>query len=1266
MGTRVSPWKGLCRGLLHLAILALLVNTCQSRGKDHKKRDGSSRELSSLATTDGTTLSMSASESRQGRVVTSIVTTYILVTLPCGASDPPSSINLQTHASSTSANASATRGPGSSLTRPWNTTIVNPGVSSSLGNWNSTKVNSQTSMVISNGTTTAVNNGVSMLPSSNEGVSTGKLGQSPALSSVTNSSANPPVSHSVTSSFSKPILSKQPVKSENTSFNASLSSPMTASTQGGQSSRSAGSSTSTLQMSLSEGGTAQPSRVTTASPGQASTPSAGAQPVESSSSSSTKATGKDPSLPSSSSSGEGARSSTGLSQTSPSGTGSEVIPTSSMPRSVPSGDSTQQHSTKAPWASSSASSNGNKSKTTEATGNDDGSKTSTKKGHDNDNNTSDDDHSTKASPGSTQDSGISSTSAVSSAGKSASPSATAEPGSRLSSETGGPESTSSEDQDYATVFMTATIDPPPGIDPKTTVTWTSTEVTKTTTRDGSAWPTIFPVWFCGGGQLLCPPKCLIPFLFCGGIDSPGPLGFPWAKPPPRKPRGKPRKVRPDDPTDPEDPEDDPEPSETPSPTSSSSEASCTASTTLSPHCDQHCFVSPVTTTGSSTSFTTSCNAATCQPTVVCSRTLDTTTTTTFTTHSSTPTPVEHFCGDRESPCLDCGGKEKPAAGAKPKALVARQHGFIPWNPAPDPELLNGPQGLTRPETWPQGPQSWWDRMWKYVYHYCDGLTAPRLTLDGERLEMGYSTMHADAFGDQGLAGATGPFWGCSGIVIVTKRGIYTSHVWEIPNFHKGTHKPTALDWAEEFEEGILRFLKRGSGDRVGGYVGVDQLERSTDIFANKGEDTLAVILHVPSSMTFSGSSQIPPNYGDFDPRHEALVDRWADFIAGDLGFPRDKIRKNIYVKGPSYWPAYVEERRPLNPMDMYTPPYGLLHWQYHPAHVVETLADGTEVRKPTIRVWYEKFLIFEESWCLPGTVATRDEKARGGGSCPMPSAPPAAQSSLAASGGGSGSASGSASSGGGNTNQLSPNTSAATRNSSSTAFVPPAAFPSNSTRTSGASTINTTGLPATGPSSSSSKAKATAWVTATAQVTATSWGDPDPTPSAATNKPSYVSGGPVISRVPASEAEKKPLPTPSHGPSRRVVRISQDMSFGADKKTNHTAVITMYEITADTAGGGGTRETILVSQRDGGGGGSPVDLPSTIAVEDQDGGRLEVNFVTAPQQIELESRRRGRVLRWTMVNIEDQQNPDKPYCDVRSVTPGEGVLKRSVECFYNT
>ncbi|KAK2055327.1 hypothetical protein LY76DRAFT_520671 [Colletotrichum caudatum] len=860
----------------------------------------------------------------------------------------------------------------------------------------------------------------------------------------------------------------------------------------------------------------------------------------------------------------------------------------------------------------------------------------------------DDNKPTTASPGSTRVGGATSSSTAPSTAQSVSATSTAGPRSSASS---GPISTasptSSDTQEYAAVLMIATSKPPEGVETKSFVTWTSTQATKTTTRDGIAWPTIFPVWFCGGGQLLCPPDCLIPFISCGGLNLPGPLGFPWAKPPSYNPRGKPRKVRPDDPTDPEDPEDDPE--ETPTSSAASSEASCTATTTVSPNCDQHCFVSPVTTSGSTTSFTTTCNTATCKPTVVCSRTLDTTTTTTFTTHSATPTPAEHFCGDRESQCLGGGGC---AADPGAKGLVARQHGFIAWNPAPDPALLDGPRGLTRPEEWPEGPQNWWDRMWRYVRHYCDGLTAPRLTLDGERLEMGYSTMHADVFGDRPLAGATGPFWGCSGVIIVTKRGIYTSHVWEIPNFHKGTHRPTALDWAAEFDEGILQFLRRGSGGRAGGYSGVEQLRRETPIFDDAARDTLAVILHVPSSMTFAGSSQIPPNYGGFEPRHAALVRRWADFIADDLGFPRDKIRTNVYVKGPSYWPAYVQERNPLGPMDMYAPPYGLLHWQYHPAHVVDgAAADG--VRRPTIRVWYEKFLVYEESWCPPGAVGARD--GGGAGSCPMPAAP--GQSSPPSPSGGSASASGSASA-------PSPVSASGDRGSASASSAdsrPGSSSASASAGSPGTGALSDAAPRSAAPSSSSArpstssspqakpsppKPKVTAWHTVTIPPKVTVTPRVTPKPSSTTKVDTGGPGGPGVPRIVwAKRSNPLPGPLPGHAPSRRLVRITQEVAFGGEEGASHAAVVAVYDVSGD-------QETLLASQRHGGGGG-PADLPSLLTVTDQDGGRLDVRFRREAQQIDLESSGRGGTERWALTSVRDEENPDKAYCQVHSVAASE-------------
>ncbi|KAF6825178.1 hypothetical protein CMUS01_09929 [Colletotrichum musicola] len=444
-------------------------------------------------------------------------------------------------------------------------------------------------------------------------------------------------------------------------------------------------------------------------------------------------------------------------------------------------------------------------------------------------------------------------------------------------------------------------------------------------------------------------------------------------------------------------EDDPEPTEsaskskeassTTTTTTTTSSSSCTATTTISPHCDQHCFVSPVSKTSSSTSFTTSCRTATCRPTVVCSTTVETTTTTTnFITHSATPTYREEFCGSPGSSCIDCAGK--PDGGGGGKALAARQYAYVEWNPQPDPELLENSKGLTDPTTWPGGEQNWWDRMWKYVYHYCDGLTAMRKTDLGDNVEVdvGYSTMNHDVFGDKGLAGSTGPFWGCSGILLITKKGIYTSHVWEVPNFSIVGMMPGSFTPDVEFQSGVLDFLENGSEDRNVRYLGVEQLKAQTSIFDDLEENTLAVIINTPCSMRTDSDWRLPLGWlNEQGPAYPKKLEEWRRKVV-DLGFPEERIRTNLYNKNRNYWKNYAGKPvKPITPMHGYVPPDNLLTWQYHPAHVVEVV-DGVEIVKPMIRVWFENEVIYEQSWCPPG-----------GGSCPMPAAPGKASSVAAGS-----------------------------------------------------------------------------------------------------------------------------------------------------------------------------------------------------------------------------------------------------------------------------
>ncbi|KXH68069.1 hypothetical protein CSAL01_05573 [Colletotrichum salicis] len=1216
MGKHKSSLKAWCQSLIPLLLLALAINVCQARGRDHKKRDDLTRSLASADPTDGTSLSLSTSELQEGRVVIRIVTTSILIAIPCGASEGSSSFSSDLITPQSSSHyLNTTRGSGSSLAQSSNPTIIHSGASSSHTNWNTTAVNRGSSSTTLNWNSTIAGPVVSLS-------SPGSSVQSPQPTSLGTTSTktrngDPSVSSTETSSTS------QESQLGSTSDTVPASS---------------------LQTSLSDGGTAQTSRVTTG-PDQTPKSTTATQSVQSSSSISSGFS----SIETSNSDVTTSTIIVNVPQTSPSGTGRNAE-TSSRPGSASSGSSAHATTT-----SPSTTENGpqpttapvvSTEKDQESTkkGEDDDIKKSTKKGDGGDGKTSTtkgdhDDKSTKASPGSTQDSTASSTQHASSTEHSLTSTSTAAPG---SSGTSGPgstvaSSTSSENGDFTSFYVTATIQPPDGTKPFTWVTWKSTEVTKTTTRDGQAWPTIFPAWSCIGGQLLCHPRCIIPIILCDlpPIKLPGPLGFPWAKPPPKKPKGKPRKVRKDDPTDPEDPEDDEsEPSETPT---SSSEASCTATTTVYPNCNLGCTASPIVGFDSSTSFTTSCNTATCRPSIICSTTVDNTTTTTITTVSATPT--ESYCGGVDSSCSSCKNK---------RSDLSKRSEYVKWDPQSDPEILGGPEGLPN-VSWEKLPRNspeqrtWFDRAWKYLARYCDGLDHWRPLgkfVGRERLKVGYSTMHADVWGDKPLMGGTGPLWGCSGIIIITKRGIYTSHVWEVPNFWPEEFGEYDID--KEFREGVLEFLETGSGDRPGDgpfipnpkrpndpekpepgkpwpdaedgtrgqlqtpYLGIKQLKETTPIFDNIPEDTLQVIYIYPLTGG-QWTNQVPPNYPDYlPPRHPNRLQEWKEWVSNRLGFPADRFTNIGYHKGPSYWPNAGAE----NPMTNYVPPFGLVWWQYHPAHVVEVLPDGTRIRKPTIRVYWEDYKEYEVSWCPPGTEMKRDEN--GSESCPMPAAP--TKSSAAASGGSasaSGSVSASASASAGSPGSQS--------GQASTSGSPDGQF-SDRNSTFGFSAGNTP----------SSKSKVVVWVTATAEVTVTN------------------DIGVTLTMMPSAAA-----PT-STAEIWRIARITQDIMLG-DGNSKHTATVSIVQVKNG-------KEINVVTNRDSDGGG-PVKLPSELVTTDNSGGKLTISFKDGDQPYELKSEIGGQTQEWSMKQWGNRI-ANGPWCKIMKNTTGEGVVKRSAECHY--
>ncbi|KAF6806279.1 hypothetical protein CSOJ01_08938 [Colletotrichum sojae] len=721
-------------------------------------------------------------------------------------------------------------------------------------------------------------------------------------------------------------------------------------------------------------------------------------------------------------------------------------------------------------------------------------------------------------------------------------------------------------------------------------------------------------------------------------------------PPKLPPRPKPK---PDDP-EPEDPE-EPEPTESPF---SSSSSSCTATSTISPHCALTCLIHPVTTFSKSTSWTTTCHeTATCQPTIVqCSQTIEITTTTTYSTASAAPTTF--LCGAEDSHCGSCEEKSK----VKPRQI---EEG--------DEAVLDGP-GLTSPLEWAAGFQDWFNRMYRIMEDYCKGLKEPRTLPSGKRIQMGYSTMNADEFGDKPLMGGTGPLWGCSALVIVTDHGIYTSHNWEVPNFQVpgGVNDPDSpyfgMDLAAEYEHSVRNFLHDGDWDRD--YVGLTYLRANTRIFNSRVKKAF---IFTPRAGAFYLAVPFPPEHGLGTERspntlHDAKVREWDGILRE--AFPDaaahdpDFVQVRAYVKGPSYWQPWPGP--PNSPMTNYEPPYGLVHWQYHPSHV--RVENGVEIRQAGIRLWYEQFLMWEHFWDLPAAPGSPEATAtegsesasasEGAGQPTNPAGsiiiPPANQTSKV-------------------TSALN-GTSATSSLSSTTVFVlpptsskkPVATFVVTATTSDTVTEIEDTTSTlviggASGSSSTSSKGVATVVVTTTASQTVTSWDDTTSTVVIGGPSDSSTASRTVVEEdntTPASSQTTTTRPTfviNNPPKSDRAVLISQEIRFN---ESTHMAVASVYEYNDE-----GNVSSIIVEGRASDAGGH-VKLPSELLLKDNWGGQLRFNFTQAFFDIEFESRMGSRVQSWGLYTEKNPDDEGAGWCKVDKTAVSLETITRKIECRY--
>ncbi|ROT42592.1 hypothetical protein SODALDRAFT_374899 [Sodiomyces alkalinus F11] len=394
-------------------------------------------------------------------------------------------------------------------------------------------------------------------------------------------------------------------------------------------------------------------------------------------------------------------------------------------------------------------------------------------------------------------------------------------------------------------------------------------------------------------------------------------------------------------------------------TSSASESSCTVSYTIAPHCSQVCDVAPVTVSGvaHSTSRTTTCYQAACETTVLCS-TVETTTTTSFSSSTPEPTPVcePGLCSFPGGACIrEDGTPSDGNDGSEKRRNVVQRRGVGDGD-----AILT--EELSLPTNWQPGEPDWWKKMWRVVIDYGAGDGTDFWVADDAWQRVpGASSSKWIAFDEPfrfhgsvhvpGLGGGSGPVWGCTMMIVASKHGVYTNHIWQVPNFIKGNN-PARYPWAQEtyFEERVTNFLREGSHGAnpntefypplfTHTQPGGDLDPRSPDFFGvwivTSADRDLESVMVTPRSI-YQIQTQLR-----------------------DQGIPDSKIHLKLYqmdVQVREDWREYEGERDDLGGDFEGNSRWwsGLLSWQYAP---------GRPGRARELVIRFETEELLRETWC---------------------------------------------------------------------------------------------------------------------------------------------------------------------------------------------------------------------------------------------------------------------------------------------------------------
>lgn len=288
------------------------------------------------------------------------------------------------------------------------------------------------------------------------------------------------------------------------------------------------------------------------------------------------------------------------------------------------------------------------------------------------------------------------------------------------------------------------------------------------------------------------------------------------------------------------------------------------------------------------------------------------------------------------------------------------------------EVFVFPDKLTTPANSGGGEDNWWKQMQDTVSTRGAGMYDAYTPPDD------FVSDHAvfRAFGDEGFGTGIEPMWGCTGIVVMSDKGIYTARVWEVPTFvvPYDPENPTKWSYAEDnvWEGRLMTLLYAGyeaASSDAEDIPALSGLANGTSAFSPDARDWIHVQIITP--ITHGNSSETRPLYFQKIAKLRKELVSILNVEKEDVKIKTYSPRKDPEIHGTNgtaaEMEAYLDSNIGVN----------MLAVQYAPAQRLRTgTPDETSLR--AIRMWWDRSAYFTHFWCPPNTTAVLPSDAASG------------------------------------------------------------------------------------------------------------------------------------------------------------------------------------------------------------------------------------------------------------------------------------------------